>query len=250
MKFATYNIEGEGEHWWRSVEALYYSRGLAITWELFQKEFNDRFFPEAVKREREVMFQNLKQGDMSVSEYEGRFRSLLRFVPDMASNETRAAHRFQDGLNAETRKFVSMFNLRTVSEVAEKARTHELEAKREAQERLTMFMESKAKQQLDFEARKGKGQVGQKRKFSYATQVSTIPTEAQSGSKIQKTYAGQKLKDVVCYYCKQHGHMKRKCRKLQKKLQHQGQPTVNQSLMSSASPQQPQSFTTIKHPPQ
>ena len=53
-----------------------------ITWDQFQQEFTDRFFPQSHKEKKKIEeFFKLEQKNMSVSEYEKRFSELVRLVP-------------------------------------------------------------------------------------------------------------------------------------------------------------------------
>ena len=52
-----------------------------MSWDQFQQEFIDRFFPQSHKDSKIEDFFILEQKNMSVSEYEKRFSELVRFVP-------------------------------------------------------------------------------------------------------------------------------------------------------------------------
>ena len=48
----------------------------------------------------EMKFLELKQGNMSVLEYEARFTELSRFAPNYVDTERKKAKRFQQGLKS------------------------------------------------------------------------------------------------------------------------------------------------------
>ena len=52
-----------------------------MSWDQFQQEFTDRFFPQSHKDSKIEDLFRLEQKNMSVSEYEKRFSELIRFVP-------------------------------------------------------------------------------------------------------------------------------------------------------------------------
>ena len=59
-----------------------------ISWEQFQQEFTDRFFPQSHKDSKIEEFFRLEQKNLSVSEYEKRFSKLVRLVPYIQADET------------------------------------------------------------------------------------------------------------------------------------------------------------------
>ncbi|KAL5764069.1 hypothetical protein ACOSQ2_016663 [Xanthoceras sorbifolium] len=69
------------------------------TWDFFQKEFRrkyiDRIYLDNLKRE----FINLKQRQMTVTEYEREFVRLSKYARDMVATEADKCRRFEDGLN-------------------------------------------------------------------------------------------------------------------------------------------------------
>lgn len=69
----------------------------------------------------EVKFLELKQGNMSVLEYEKKFKELSRFVAKYVGTEEEKAQRFQEGLEYWIRDRVSMFEIDTYAGVVQKA---------------------------------------------------------------------------------------------------------------------------------
>jgi len=54
-----------------------------VTWAIFNREFLDRYFPEDVRGKKEIEFLELKQGNMSVTEYAAKFVELAKFYPQL-----------------------------------------------------------------------------------------------------------------------------------------------------------------------
>ena len=69
-----------------------------ISWDQFQQEFTDRFFPQSHKDSKIEEFFILEQKNMSVSEYEKRFSELVKLVPYIQANEVLKCKRFLVGL--------------------------------------------------------------------------------------------------------------------------------------------------------
>ena len=65
-----------------------------ISWDQFQQEFTDRFFPQSHKDSKIEEFFKLEQKNMSVSEYEKRFSELVRLVPYIQADEVLKCKRF------------------------------------------------------------------------------------------------------------------------------------------------------------
>ncbi|GAU46009.1 hypothetical protein TSUD_401310 [Trifolium subterraneum] len=55
--------------------------GVVITWEMFKREFFNKYFPADVKNKKVVEFIKLEQGNMSVAKYAAMFDSLCAFSP-------------------------------------------------------------------------------------------------------------------------------------------------------------------------
>lgn len=103
VQLAVYMLEGEVDDWWANIEEGFQKNGVQITWDLFVKTFYQRYFSEAVQEKKEQEFLNLKQGDMSVNEYQAKFNALSRFAPHIVSDEARKVRRFEKGLRSSIR---------------------------------------------------------------------------------------------------------------------------------------------------
>ena len=79
-----------------------------ISWDQFQQEFTDRFFPQSHKDSKIEEFFSLEQKNVSVSEYEKRFSELVRLVPYIQVDEVPKCKRFLAGLQHRIRVHLSM----------------------------------------------------------------------------------------------------------------------------------------------
>ena len=75
--FSSFLIENMAKDWWDALDRRYPD---GISWDHFQREFTDRFFPQSHKDSKIEEFFRLEQKNMSVSEYEKRFSELVRLV--------------------------------------------------------------------------------------------------------------------------------------------------------------------------
>ncbi|KAL5816245.1 hypothetical protein ACOSQ3_024623 [Xanthoceras sorbifolium] len=100
-------LQEDAYQWWTSV--IQSVRPEDRTWELFQKEFRrkyvGRIYLDNMKRE----FTNLKQRQMTVTEYEREFVRLSKYARDMVATEADKCRRFEDGLNDYIRLQVAAF---------------------------------------------------------------------------------------------------------------------------------------------
>ena len=76
----------------------------------------------------ELKFLELKQGNMSVTDYEGKFEELSRYVPSYVDTDRKKAKRFQQGLKPWIIGKVAIFELDTYAGVVQKAMIAETES--------------------------------------------------------------------------------------------------------------------------
>ena len=70
VNFAVFQFEGPTRTWWNIIRAKWEREGTAWTWLNFIREFNEKYLPPIVQEKREDDFIKLRQGTLSVSEYE------------------------------------------------------------------------------------------------------------------------------------------------------------------------------------
>ena len=103
--FSNFLMEDRAKDWWDSVDRRYPE---GISWDQFQQEFTDRFFPQSHKDSKIEEFFKLEQMNMSVSEYEKKFSELVRFVPYIQADEVMKCKRFLSGLQHLIRVHLSV----------------------------------------------------------------------------------------------------------------------------------------------
>ncbi|GAU51862.1 hypothetical protein TSUD_416460, partial [Trifolium subterraneum] len=81
LALGTYMLREEANQWWKNAKLRIGDRGVVITWEMFKREFFNKYFPADVKNKKVVEFMKLEQGNMSVAEYAAKFESLCAFSP-------------------------------------------------------------------------------------------------------------------------------------------------------------------------
>ncbi|XP_071940239.1 uncharacterized protein [Coffea arabica] len=81
--FATFQFEGAARAWWNVIKTKWEREQTPWTWVNFTREFNEKYLPPIVQERLEDEFIRLRQGALSVAEYETRFTKLSRFAPDL-----------------------------------------------------------------------------------------------------------------------------------------------------------------------
>ena len=117
--FASYMLKGEANYWWEAKKGL--EGANVITWERFTELFLEKYYPKYLENQMELKFLELKQGNMSVADYEAKFTELARFVPHYVDTEEKRARRFQQGLKPWIQSRVAVFELTNYSTVVQKA---------------------------------------------------------------------------------------------------------------------------------
>ena len=101
VNFAVFQFEEPARTWWNVIWAKGEREGTAWIWLNFVREFNEKYLPPIVQEKKEDDFIKLRQGTLSVSEYETQFTKLSKFAPELIATEQRRVKRFVQGLNVE-----------------------------------------------------------------------------------------------------------------------------------------------------
>ncbi|XP_063942816.1 uncharacterized protein LOC135150444 [Daucus carota subsp. sativus] len=244
-KFASHYLKNEATYWWESVKNM--EGTVEISWERFKELFLEKYFPRFLQDQMELNFLELKQGNMSVVEYENKFAELARFVPTYVETDRQKAKRFQQGLKPWIRSKLAILQLDTYAAVVEKAMIAETE-----NESFQKFKENKKRKPENGEGpshlgrlqnqKKGKfqpgrnpnfkkqilGSGGQGSRFSIGSQANQQRPSIAECQVCGKRHGGvcNKL-NVVCFKCNQKGHYSREC---------QNQPVIrDQTIRGSTS---------------
>jgi hypothetical protein len=111
VRFGTQLLKEEAQIWWRAVQAAHsYSPGV-LSWDVFIRQFERRFYPVTFLEKMKIDMQSYKQEKKSVTEYEVGFNKMVRFVPHVACNELEKASQFHQGLKPSIRHALGAFSL-------------------------------------------------------------------------------------------------------------------------------------------
>ncbi|XP_060670981.1 uncharacterized protein LOC132800740 [Ziziphus jujuba] len=87
-------LEGDARKWWKVEKTR-----RRHTWDQFKVAFTTKYCLPAYLEARRREFEELRQGNMTVSEYERKFRELSEFCMHMIPDDHTKKVRFIDGLN-------------------------------------------------------------------------------------------------------------------------------------------------------
>ncbi|XP_028104673.1 uncharacterized protein LOC114303721 [Camellia sinensis] len=115
VSFATFTFKEDAQEWW----LLTLEKEEIVTWARFLEVFYEKYFPESLREQKASEFLHLRQGTMSVAEYESKFTRLARFAPYVIPTEARKARKFKAGLDVEIKDRLEVLKLPTYAKVVD-----------------------------------------------------------------------------------------------------------------------------------
>ncbi|XP_028059897.1 uncharacterized protein LOC114263531 [Camellia sinensis] len=91
---AALTLEDEARRWWMLIR--YEHQG--TNWAEILEVFCEKYFPPCIRDRNVIEFENLKQGNKTVAEYEAQFTKLARFALHMVNTDYKKARKFEGGL--------------------------------------------------------------------------------------------------------------------------------------------------------
>ena len=95
--------------------------GEVFRWRDFHEEFEERYYSWEHRREKEQEFLDLRQGDLTVLEYETRFQDFAAFASTYLPTKHHRVERFHDGLRRELRMILIAMQFQSVRELVRAA---------------------------------------------------------------------------------------------------------------------------------
>ena len=191
IRLAAFQLKGEAQVWWKWART---SRDLeAMPWVEFQELFMGKYFPETARHAKAQEFLELKQGATTVMDYVVRFIELARFADDYVATDLAKVRRFENGLKLSIWDRIVGLRLRDMDSMVGTALTIEREIEDAWSTR---------------DAGAGNKREGQPSSSSGKRQKTSASHEFQDqGQDWAPSQAGQ----VICYFCRQPGHVRRDC---------------------------------------
>jgi len=142
---------------------------------------------------KEIEFLELKQGDMSVTEYAAKFVELAKFYPhyNAETAEFSKCIKFENDLRAEIKRAIGYLKIRQFSYLVSGCRIYEEDTKSHYK---------------IMNERKGKQQQGRGKPYSAPADKSGQRVNDDSGPRKRDT-----LTEIVCFRCGEKGHKSNAC---------------------------------------
>ncbi|XP_070036335.1 uncharacterized protein [Nicotiana tomentosiformis] len=103
LEFTSFQLEGRARRWWQSYLLGRPAGSPPMTWSQFTQLFLDRYIPPSESEELRYQFEQLEQGQMSVTDYEARFSELSRHALMIITTDAERVRRFVAGLHSGIR---------------------------------------------------------------------------------------------------------------------------------------------------
>ena len=99
-------LQGAAYDWWKLVlrNPLLLD---PISWDFFVQEFQTKYVTDEYKETKWKQFLNMRQGNLTVAEYEKGFSLLSKYAPELVLTETFRCIQFEDGLKESIKRYLT-----------------------------------------------------------------------------------------------------------------------------------------------
>ncbi|KAK5819395.1 hypothetical protein PVK06_024393 [Gossypium arboreum] len=219
-------------YWWSTLTSVVPRE--QVTWEFFQTEFRKKYISQRFIDQKRREFLDLKQGSMSVTDYERKFVRLSRYAQECISSESIMCKCFEDGLNDDIRMFVGILEIREFVVLVERAcKAEELRKEKqkvdvgtgEFRKRSSGKSLQQASKRFRDDVSRSRGASGFSRRDRGRPPVTTRVTSIASGGNDRreraeclhcgKWHSGScRFRDRSCYKCGSADHFVKDCPRL------------------------------------
>ncbi|KAJ9544514.1 hypothetical protein OSB04_024221 [Centaurea solstitialis] len=208
--------------WWDATyQSLREVERNTLTWEVFKTIFHEQYCPADLQKRLEKEFIDIKQGDLTVVQYETQFNLKARFASRFVTSEQHKIEHFVDGLRREIKEFVSNRDITSFRRAVECARRreHELslygeatsEPKRQGIERSTPLPVNRSNR--SFTPRRSQSQSVSRTPSRVFSMQSNAPRPCQQCGKTNIARCFSKPSKITCYSYGEVGHIRTNCPK-------------------------------------
>ncbi|XP_073153472.1 uncharacterized protein [Henckelia pumila] len=101
METLDFLVKGRARKWWDSTSAPFIAAQGVATWDEFRTAFHKLYFSPALRQAKASELLGLRQGSMSIEEYQLKFFELLPYCPQISDSSEAKYNLFLQGLNPE-----------------------------------------------------------------------------------------------------------------------------------------------------
>ena len=103
-----HQLSEEADDWWVGTRQRLTLAGEVITWVVFSREFLGKYFLEHVWEKKDIEFLELKQGNLTVTEYASKFVELEKYYPYYSEETVELSRyiKFENGLRPKIKRAI------------------------------------------------------------------------------------------------------------------------------------------------
>jgi hypothetical protein len=115
VNYVAHLLLNRARFWWDMVRSR--TPAWSWSWVEFKEQFEHQFYFSYHQKIKEQEFLALRQGDMSLLDYERRFHDLFMFASHYTPNEQHKVERLRNGLRQKLRQGLVAFKFKTIREL-------------------------------------------------------------------------------------------------------------------------------------
>ncbi|XP_028111377.1 uncharacterized protein LOC114309769 [Camellia sinensis] len=113
----TFTLEDKACRWWMFIREEHQG----MNWAQFLDVFYEKHRPQSIRDRKVSEFENLKQGNKTVAEYETKFTELARFALHLIDTDYKKARKFEGGLRDSILEKINVLKVQKYVDVLDRA---------------------------------------------------------------------------------------------------------------------------------
>ncbi|XP_057779774.1 uncharacterized protein LOC130998371 [Salvia miltiorrhiza] len=209
---AVFQLKEDARQWWKHFYRLLGEEDRnVLNWKIFKEVVMNKYFPLSFREKKETEFFELKQGNMTIEEYERKFNELARFAPHLVDTEDKMIARFRKGLRIDIKGIMAAHVIDDFSDLVKRA--EEVGTALGTNHPTSKSTNQPIKRRWENPNQSGGNFQDKRSKFGGNTSANTQVTKPQC-QKCGKFHNGECLWGKgVCFFCHEPGHTSSTCPK-------------------------------------
>ncbi|XP_012849433.1 PREDICTED: uncharacterized protein LOC105969229 [Erythranthe guttata] len=202
---ALFLLRNEARNWWEGAKEGFELENLS--WEAFKVQFFEKYFSKDVRANKLKEFLELRQGNLTMTEYVRLFERGCLYAPFIAKDAEEKKNHFTRGLQPEIRRDIRMSEATTFRQMVDKALTAAQDESEIQQGKRPQPPTPRPWKKANFGNHKFKG-----KKVQDSSPKPVASTTKPTCSNCGKAHFGICVRDTeLCFRCKKPGHKARDC---------------------------------------